>query len=66
MKHMGELIGTKEAAEILGVSEATVWRQAGNGKLQPLSKLGKQFIFSREYILREAARREAQRRTKVA
>jgi excisionase family DNA binding protein len=54
---MAELIGTKEAAQILGVSEVTVWRRVKDGKLQPISKLGKQAIFSREYIEQEAAQR---------
>jgi excisionase family DNA binding protein len=47
---VSELIGTKEAAKILGVSEVTIWRRVRDGKLEPSSKIGKQAVFTREYI----------------
>lgn len=56
---MTELIGIKEAADILGVSQVTVWRWVKEGKLLPTSRIGKQAIFKRTSIEEHATRRQA-------
>lgn len=51
----GDVIGTLDAAKILGVDQATVWRWAQNGKLDAID-LGAgrklRFLFMREDIER--------------
>lgn len=64
---MGEIIGTPEAARILGVAEITVIRQAKASKLQYLAVVNKkQYIFTRAYIERVARERGAQQVEAVA
>lgn len=55
---MSQWITASEAASILGVTRVTVWRWVQEGRLTPLAKLGRQSMFDRDYIEREARKRE--------
>ena len=56
------LIGTAEAARILGVDRSTLVRQVDAGKVAPVQKLGAAtgaYVFDRAYVQRLAAERAA-------
>lgn len=52
-----ELIGSKEAAHLLGVTRCTINRWAKAGKLNPAGELGKRgiYVFDRSELERLAA-----------
>jgi excisionase family DNA binding protein len=53
-ERMTNWLSGREAAKVLGVSYQTVNRWVTIGRLQPLGRVGKTFVFEPNYIQREA------------
>jgi excisionase family DNA binding protein len=62
---MSNLIGIPEAALLFGVNRATVWEWVKAGKLEAAAYVGKQALFERSYIEREAQKRREQQQTET-